>query len=177
MKVSWCKHDSLLLQRRTNFMNINRIKFDLYIWILKEKTIDCLADEVCVGGEQRGFGKPGWICSSILSLLIVANLSGFIAPPCCGCFPVCLRNAFESKADACWLKWWCVELIFGFHIASRIFYAVRFIRSTKQWKPTLGDCIASLQPVSWLVFRSSLSYLCSYVLFLVYLPSFDVFEQ
>ena len=40
-------------------MNINRIKFDLYIWILKEKTIDCLADEVCVGGEQRGFGKPG----------------------------------------------------------------------------------------------------------------------
>ena len=59
MKVSWCKRDSLLLQRRTIFMNINRIKFDLYIWILKEKTIDCLADEVCVGGEQRGFGKPG----------------------------------------------------------------------------------------------------------------------
>ena len=76
---------------------------------------DCLADEVCVGGEQRGFGRPGWICSSILSRLIVANLSGFIAPPC-GCLPVCLRNAFESNAVACWFKWWCVELIFGFSL-------------------------------------------------------------
>ena len=84
-------------------MSINRIKIYLYIFIAKNNSrlaID-LADEVCVGGEQRGFGKPGWICSSILSRLIVANLSGFIAPPCCGCFPVCFRNAFESKAVAC----------------------------------------------------------------------------
>ena len=93
--------------------------------------IDCLADEVCVGGEQRGFGRPGWICSSILSRLIVANLSGFIAPPC-GCFPVCLRNAFESNAVACWFKWWCVELIFGFSLTEN--------NGSKVWKcPEIGD--------------------------------------
>ena len=98
--------------------------------------IDCLADEVCVGGEQRGFGRPGWICSSILSRLIVANLSGFIAPPC-GCFPVCLRNAFESNAVACWFKWWCVELIFGFHSRQIILFILYELHNIKM-KTDLG---------------------------------------